>query len=167
MMRNILSVSALLLGIVMSAPAKACMGEDEIVLDDVKYADTVVVGWISNYKVITPEGRKRGYIWDYARFEVRVDEVLKGQADQTLTVTWDNSTFGEPDEIPPGPYLIALRNPDSNTIPPLRGPSATIFPRPEPDAPTLLQAPCASPFMFESTSKKAVALRKILRTAQR
>ena len=44
----------------MSAPAKACMGEDEIVLDDVKYADTVVVGWISNYKVITPEGRKRG-----------------------------------------------------------------------------------------------------------
>jgi hypothetical protein len=139
------------------------MTDAEIVLDDVKYADTVVVGRITKYEVVTPKGERPGLIFDYARFNVAIDEVLKGEAGRALTVTWDNSTFSEPDDLPPGQYLLALRNSDSTTIPPLRGPSATIFPRPEPGEPTLLQAPCAPPFMFKSGSNEAAAVRKILR----
>jgi hypothetical protein len=164
-MRFLLSSAALLLGFTVSAPASACTTDAEIVFDDVKYADIVVVGEIANYKVVTPPGEKPGFLPDYARFDILVDEVLKGQVGKTLTVTWDNSTFGDPDSIPPGQYLIALRSPKSTSIPPLRGPSATILPRPEPAAPTLLQAACADPFMFLSTSESAKAVRKILQSS--
>lgn len=143
------------------------MSDAEIVLEDVRYADTVIVGEVANYKVLTPEGKKPGYIWDYARFDVIVHEVLKGEAGQTLAVTWDNSTFGEPQDLPTGQYLLAVRSPASTNIPPLRGPSATIFPRPEASSPVLLQAPCASPFLFKSESEEATALRKILQRAEK
>jgi hypothetical protein len=142
------------------------MADAEIVLDDVKYADTVVVGRIANYEVVTPVGKEPGLIWDYAQFDILTDEVLKGSASPTFKVTWDNSTFGEPDSIAPGQYLVALRNPESTSIPPLRGPSAMIMPRPESAIPTLLQAPCAQPFMFQTTTKEAVEVRKILQNKQ-
>ena len=71
---------------------------------------------------------------DYARFDVQVKEVLVGRAPNRLSVTWDNSTFGEPEQMAAGPYLIALRRPGSAS-PPLRGPSATIFPTPDPKGP--------------------------------
>jgi hypothetical protein len=80
----------------------------------------------------TPEGRKllseqKGFLDDYARFDVLVDEVLVGNPPKVLTVTWDNSTFSESDKLGEGPFLIALREPGART-PPLRGPSATVMP---------------------------------------
>ena len=84
-----------------------------------------------------------------------------------MTVTWDNSTFSEPDDLPAGQYLIAVRSPASTTIPLLRGTSATVFPRPEPDGQTLLQAPCAQPFLFKSDGEEATAVRKIVQGANR
>ncbi len=76
-----------------------------------------------------------------------VDEVLLGQPGHLLSLSWDNSTFGEPKSLPSGPFLIALRDPHSR-IPPLRAVSATVSPNPELGALTLLQAPCARPFLF-------------------
>ncbi|NLR74480.1 hypothetical protein HF682_04850 [Leeia sp. IMCC25680] len=137
-------------------------------LDDLQYASTVVIGRVTHYEIVRDEDiRKRfpdrpptqSYLSDYARFTIAVDRVLAGQASPTLTVTWDNSTFGEPEHMDEGPYLIALRSPKSRT-PPLRGPSATILPSAEPDILTVLQAPCAPAFFFDASSDEAMAIRR-------
>lgn len=156
-------------------------------LEDVSYADVVVVGRIDNYRIIRDEAFRRrmlasrrlsadmrktyqdaeqGLLPDYARFTIQVEEVLVGRAPGRLSVTWDNSTFGEPAKMTPGRYLIALRRPGS-TSPPLRGPSATIMPSPDPKALTLLQAPCSSAFIYEVESEQARTVLGILRARQR
>ena len=162
-----------------TAPALACMAEAPLDLDDVRYADAVVVGRIANYEMVLDQQWRREhpdlvidpatdrFMTDYARFDVIVDEVLLGDVARTITVTWDNSTFGEPESMLPGPYLIAFRNPRS-AGPPLRGPSATIVPNREPASLTILQAPCSVPFMFEQESDEAAGIRRILsRRSQR
>lgn len=59
------------------------------------------------------------------------------------------------------PYLIALRESSSKT-PPLRGPSATTLPNPEPNLLAVLQAPCAPAFIFETMSVEAETIRSEL-----
>lgn len=139
------------------AAAHACMAQAPIVLADAKYAEIVVVGRISNYEIVGDPQR----IWSYARFNVLIDEVLVGKVSQELTVTWDNSTYSEPTSMPSGPFLIALRDPRSGQLP-LRGPSATFLPNSEPNLLTVLQAPCAGPFIFPSTSDEAREIQGIL-----
>jgi hypothetical protein len=137
-------------------PAHACMVQVSIELADIKYANVVVVGHISNYTIV----RDPTFFSDYSRFDVLVDEVLIGEAPHVLTVTWDNSTFSEPETMPSGPFLIALRDPRSKR-PPFRS-SGTAFPSPEPDFLTVLQAPCSDAFIFATESDKANAIRRIL-----
>jgi len=162
--------------------AQACRVRAPPTLEDVRYADVVVMGRIANYRIVrdeafrrrmlasprlSPEERRRyrdprqGFMSDYARFEILVDEALVGRAPRRLSVTWDNSTFGEPERLAPGPYLIALRRPASPR-PPLRGPSATIGPNPDRNALTLLQAPCSNPFLYEAGSAQARTIRRLL-----
>lgn len=165
-----------------SAPAHACRTMAPLDLNDVNYADVVLVGRVSNYGIVRDEEFRRGMLnnpklppdmrrlyegptvlmGDYARFDVQVEEVLAGVAPERLAATWDNSTFGIPDTMPTGPFLFALRKPSSR-IPPLRGPSATVMPSREPNALTVLQAPCSRPFMFESGSREARGVRAILK----
>lgn len=156
-------------------------------LADVRYADVVVVGRIANYRIIRDEefrrrmlkapslpadlrkmyqDPKQSLMTDYARFDIDVEEVLAGRAPTRLSVTWDNSTFGEPDRMKPGRYLIALRWPNSAS-PPLRGPSATIMPSPDLKTLTLLQAPCSSPFIYEAGSEEARVIREMLAARRR
>lgn len=165
----------------------ACMVSVPQKLEDVRYADVVVVGRIANYRIIRDEAfrrrmlrlpnlpadlrktyqdPKKGLLTDYARFDITVEEVLAGRAPPRLSATWDNSTFPEPDRMKPGRYLIALRRP-SSASPPLRGPSATIMPNREPKALTLLQAPCSSAFLYEAGSGEARAIREILSARRR
>jgi hypothetical protein len=168
-----------------AAPANACRMYVPLNVTDVQYASTVVIGRVSNYRIVLDaDARKRrdaaladnpgmrsdvrqrlesqtSFLSDYARFDVIVDQLLVGTAPKVVSVTWNNSTFGEPESMPPGPYLIALRAPGS-AVPPLRGPSATILSTPEPALPTLLQAPCSSAFIFPVASDEAVAVRKII-----
>lgn len=161
--------------------ASACMTQAPIDLHDVEYADVVIVGTVANYQIVRdptarefhkklmakmkdpPESLKNvsGFMSDYARFDIVVDHALTGAAPKTVAVTWDNSTFGEPDHLPSGLLLFALRKSHSK-IPPLRGPSATVLPNREPNLLTLLQAPCARPFMFENSSEQALRVRQIL-----
>lgn len=159
-MQRLWLVGVAVLGLATSKPALACMADEPIVLSDVSYADVVVVGRISEYQIIGDDPSDR-LIWDYARFVVTIDEVLVGDVSDHISVTWDNSTFEEPEEMPEGPFLIALRRP-SSSMPPLRGPSATILANPEPGLLAVLQAPCSSPFIFENTSEDARRIRKIL-----
>ena len=169
-----------------SGSANACIVSVPPRLEDASYADLVVIGQIENYRIIrdeafrremlarpnlSPEDRKHyenpktSLLSDYARFEIKVESVLAGHASGTLSVTWDNSTFGEPDQTKPGRYLIALRRPGSAS-PPLRGPSATILPSPDPSALTVLQAPCSGAFIYEAESNAAQSIQEIL-TAKR
>lgn len=160
----------------------ACVVRAPIDPYDATFADAVVIGEIIDYRIIEnqrararrqemlesapPEVREilsddAGYLSDYARFNIEVSTVLRGDVSGVVGVTWDNSTFGEPHSMPSGQYLIALRH-SASPMPPLRGPSATVLPDPEPDLWKVLQAPCAPPFIFASTSEEAVTIRQIL-----
>jgi hypothetical protein len=172
-MRNLGLVVPLVLAAFLAAiPAQACRISVPLAPEDVGFANTVLIGRVENYRIIRhdPSGRtpdavakSADLIWDYALFDVIVDEVLVGKAPKRISITWDNSTFGEPDTLPSGPFLIALRDPTA-PIPPLRGPSGTIFPAPRQDLPTLLQAPCSSPFLLPVADAEARAVRAILAT---
>lgn len=166
-------------------PASACFMVAERKLDDVKYASVVVIGRIVDYEIVLDQAvrkerkemlersadksteywrlmsEQKDFLSDYARFKVLVDEVLVGQPPRVISVTWDNSTFGEPEKMKAGHYLIGLREPDAKS-PPLRGPSATILSSPEPKSLTVLQAPCAPAFILEATSAEAKTIRKML-----
>ncbi|WP_306545886.1 hypothetical protein [Desulfobulbus sp.] len=174
------------LAIILAAmPSSACLVKVGLKLDDIKYASVVVIGRIVDYEVVLDQAIRKNrkeelersadksseswkllseqkhFLSDYARFKVLVDEVLVGQSPNVISVTWDNSTSREPEKMREGPYLIGLRAPGSKS-PPLRGPSATILPSPEPKSLTVLQAPCAPAFILEATSAKAKAIREIL-----
>lgn len=185
-MRNCICAMVISTAIILAAkPASACLIATDLKLDDIKYASVVVIGRIIDYKIILARAvrkerkdmlkrstnkstedwksmsEQKHFLSDYARFSVLVDEVLVGQPTNVISVTWDNSTFGEPEKMKDGPYLIGLREPGSMS-PPLRGPSATILPSPEPKSLTVLQAPCAPAFILEATSAKAKAIREML-----
>lgn len=166
--------------------ANACIVRAPFEPEDVLYADAVVIGRVANYEVIKDyEAREqregliaripllrdfltedRGYLSDYARFEVRVDKVLLGNVEDVFTVTWDNSTFGEPKSVEDDIYLIAVRDP-SKPAPPLRGPSATILPAPEKETLSLLQAPCSGAFLLPIDSWAAQsAWKAIIRSSE-
>ena len=171
--------------ILAAKPARACLMVADLQLDDVKYASVVVVGRIVDYEIVLDQAvrkerkemlersadksaqywrlmsEQKDFLSDYARFKVVVDEVLVGRPPKVISVTWDNSTFGEPEKMKDGRYLIGLRKPGSKS-PPLRGPSATILPSPEPKLLTVLQAPCAPAFIFEATSSEAKTIKKKL-----
>ena len=170
-----------------SGPARACIMFVPATLADVRYADVVVIGQINNYRIIRDEAfrkkmlaspnlsvddrktytnPKTNLVTDYARFEIQVTDVLVGQASKRVSATWRNSTFGQPDQMASGRYLIALRRPRSAS-PPLRGPSATILPSPDPRTLTVLQAPCSGAFIYDAESKEALSIRKILAAQRR
>ncbi|MFW2829104.1 energy transducer TonB [Sphingomonas sp. ID0503] len=156
-------------------------------LTDVSLADVVVIGRIENYRIVRDEAfRRERLAWpkltadmrkayedpegslipDYASFGVQVEKVLFGRAPSSLPVTWDNSTFGEPEEMRQGRYVLALRWPRS-PAPPLRGPSATISPSPEAGTMTVLQAPCSSAFIYKAESAEGQIIQFLLGPAAR
>jgi hypothetical protein len=171
--------------ILAAKPARACLMFSGLNLDDIKYASVVVIGKIVNYEIVLDQkvrkerkemldrstdksseywrlmSEQKGFLSDYARFRVVVYKVLVGKSPNIISVTWDNSTFGEPEQMKNGLYLIGLRDPGTK-IPPLRGPSATILPSPDPKSLTVLQAPCAPPFIFESKSAEAKKVKEML-----
>ena len=165
-----ITLGAAMVALVVSAQnAPACVMHAGIDYQDIFQADLDV----SNYTIIRPTNETGRVIAEYARFDIRVRERLLAPADSdlqipsNLTVTWDNSTFSEPEvmESKRGSrgFLIALRDPAS-ALPPQRGPSAFIAPTPEPEFYTVFQAPCATAFIFEMDSLVGIALRQVLTT---
>ena len=164
------------------AVAQACFVAAPLSLEDITYADVVVIGHVENYEIVKdiafresmlsdpnlPEDLRKIYadeshllLGDYARFEVQVDKVLAGDVPDRFTATWDNSTFAQSEALPSGPFLMGFRK-DGSAMPPLRGPSATVHPNPEPQSLTILQAPCAPAFFFRSSSDAAHKVEAIL-----
>jgi hypothetical protein len=181
--RPFLTIALLALASI-ATPTQACMGVAPLAAEDIKDADVVVIGRIANYTIVLdqemrarmkaiaddpdtpPEQRAffaadRGFLGDYARFDILVDEILVGRAQATLTVAWDNSTYSEPESMPPGPFLIALRDPGSHELG-SQGSGITIGPNPEPGLLTILQWPCSEAFILAVDSAEARASLAIL-----
>lgn len=156
-------------------PAHACRMLRGLDPQDIKHATVVVVGSVWNYEIVfdqaarserrayltahpelSPETRKllsdqTGFISDYARFDIQVQEVLAGRSPAKLTVTWNSSTFGEPSEMARGPFLIALR--DDASVQRTSGKSNLL---------TVLNPPCGPGFILPISSPGAKAVRAIL-----
>lgn len=128
--------------------ALACPIRLPLKIEDAGNADVVVIGHVSRYE----------NLGDYARFEIQVDEVLQGSTARKIRVGWRNSTFGQPAELPSGPYLIALRSPASSTRP---SPDAsdTTFEAGEQGLPTVLQRSCSDGFILPAGSIPALQVR--------
>jgi hypothetical protein len=163
-MRAFLVAATLAVTLANALPVQACVVAGQLNPDDIQRADVVVTGVISNYELILDQRAREqrrqwlrnspnmpprmretlqnqtSFLSDYASFRITVRETLVGEAPRVLTVTWNNSTFGEP-EVLTGEYLIALSG-DSN------GQYA------------VLQSPCDPAFIFESSSDLARDIRR-------
>ncbi|ASM71373.1 MULTISPECIES: hypothetical protein [Roseobacteraceae] len=168
--------------VISTMSAQACRMATALNIEDVSFADVVVIGTVENYEIVRDVAFREGMLsnpdlsdnlrelysdpnqsllGDYARFEVLVSETIVGGVPQRFMATWDNSTFGEPASLSTEQLLMAFRYAQT-PMPPLQGPSATVLPNPEPQLLTILQAPCAPPFLFSSSSEAAQNVREIL-----
>jgi hypothetical protein len=174
----------LLLAVLAGCPtsALACRDEPELVLSWLGTADLVVVGHVSNYRIVpdfhdpiaaghryellqraltaTPEQRAEiqrsmRRASDFARIDLQVEEILAGAAPDELEITWDTSWFQLPDNLRPGSYLIALRAPGKAGASPARANSWTV-----------LSPVCQSSFLVPAGSADAAAIRRELSARQ-
>lgn len=155
-----------------SNPAAACRISIPLNLDNIRYADTVVIGHLSNYRtVLSPEATARWdkayapwkrpdhLMGDYVVFDVAVDEVLLGNPPLKFSVM---SMYGSAAAAPAGPFLLALNKPNPAELP--QGDSNAIGVRaPESDAFGLLEMPCSGAFLFETDSDEASTIRRLLK----
>lgn len=152
--------------VISTKSAQACIMYTGLNIEDVSFADVVVIGTVENYEIVKDRDMAFGSLGDYARFEVLVDETIVGDVSKRFTATWDNSTFGEPASLPNEQLFMAFRDAESS-MPPLQGPSATISPTPEPQLLTVLQAPCGAAFLFGSSSEAAQKVQEFLATGDK
>jgi len=169
-------------------PAHACQDLRGLQLDDVRYADLVLVGRVQNYRIVRDELERqairrlskdpahgdlfkrdlervqRGDLMsgDYAKFDVLVHRQLSGKSPTVLTVTL-NDPFKKFQDIAGRTYAFALLSLSSNSAPGSRDLRLYLANR-EPDLPTVIIVPCSGTFMFEVASPDGQAL--IARFAQ-
>lgn len=149
-MQRYWSIAVIVLALMASDQASACFVPADLDLNYVQKADAVVVGKVSNYRIVA----ETQAVPDHARFEVEVEEVLAGSAPERLSLIWQNSTFGEPSGLPPGPFLVAVRKIPESWPTALQGSGLM----------TVLQEPCAPAILFEVSSEGAKSARRILGT---
>jgi len=155
-------------------PVQACVTYADMDLKDIFSADAVVTGRVSDYEIV--EVGERGPLADYARITLRVDDVIAGDLtgrmgeNNLLTITWRNSTFGEPETLGEGGrynrsprLLIALRDPQLAQSGTALDNWALLL-NPEPDSLTVSQAPCSSAFIFRADNPYGVMLQQVLET---
>ena len=156
-----------------STPAQACRMFRPLDMARVVAADAVMMGRLTDYEIVRDEAfRERmlaspaltddmralyrgegSLLPDYARFTFAPSETLLGEEPASFTVTWDNSTFAEPDTLPDGEYLIAIRHLD---------PDAAVYLTPFRGHPVLLQAPCSAAFIFAADDPRVGEIRSLL-----
>ncbi len=141
--------------------ALACIDIAPFEISDISSADLVVAGELAAYAKVSHGGR-RG-LSDYAILTVRVQSTLKGEAPRMVQLTWDNSTFSEPEMMVLGEKVIVAAVRPGGAGLPLRGPSATVLSAPRPDKMQVLQAPCAPAFILPYSAQSEKNLRAILR----
>ena len=124
--------TAFAVSLTLAAPGQACIMPVPFDINDVKKADIVVLGRIKNYEIVqdqkarkrrtellagdttmSPESRKvmeeqKYFQTDYARFEIHVDEAIKGSPPKVIGLTWNNS--GKPKPGKSDVLLFALKS---------------------------------------------------------
>lgn len=147
--------------LVVPGTAYACIDIAKFEITDIRQADVIVSGELEDYEKVTV--KDQGSLSDYAILTVKVRGWLKGKSAPTMRLSWDNSTFDEPNGMAIGaPVIVAGIDPNA-AQPPLRGPSATMFAAPRTDMFRVLQAPCSGPFIFAASNELETDLRAILR----
>lgn len=149
------------------APAYACRYHKPIEIDDLRYADLILVGRISNFRTVSPDrepGLKTAYPRvPFAEFEISAEEVLFGTAPERVIVTSYPLAGAQADQVSAGPFLFALREPLSE-FPPrnITGREALFYPNAVDGSFTILGQRCSSVFMFEPRSNEAESVRRFL-----
>jgi hypothetical protein len=91
--RALLAVSA----VAAASVADACITYRESDEADFLEADLIFVGDLTDYEIVT--AKDRYFDDELAILTYRVDEVLKGEAGETIRLWWPNSTFGLPESM--------------------------------------------------------------------
>lgn len=165
---QVLLIRTLLLSLVftltVASDALACFAMAYRHLADIRHADLVVQGDIVNYQKIGFGGQRP--LEHYGLIRLRVSEVLVGETTGEIELYWWNSTFGIPEDWPYGRKIVIAAIDPQKPQPPLRGPSATVRGSVRPDLLSVLQAPCALPFIFgiEPSAKELRNYRKHFRS---
>ncbi|MEZ5921597.1 MAG: hypothetical protein R3C60_09640 [Parvularculaceae bacterium] len=148
--------------VVATTSAQACMGVAPFVIEDIKAADVVLVGDVTNYSVEGCQPEEAPSLACYGLIDIDVSETLQGEAREHWTLYWWNSTFGVPEKWElDNPLIIAGRWAKSRGLP-LRGPSATVFPSKRPELLQVLQAPCSRPFLLQADQETISQVRGLL-----
>lgn len=121
-----------------ATPAAACARHAPLALGSIRSADLVVTG-----RIVDRRADARGEV----RFDVVVDEVLRGHAGRRVLIGFDGRSSGPPRSLAGRRMLIALRAPGPGS----RG------------AFTVLHAMCSDPFVLDARSPRAAEARRILR----
>jgi hypothetical protein len=133
MVRHLIAAALALVTVFAAGSAQACAVHQPLDLRSALEADLVVTGRIGNYRA-EPGGNER--------FDVAVDEVLRGRAGRRVTVRYSGRMLGPPRSLPRRPVLIALRN--------------------EGGAYAILYHICSDPFLLDARSAPAIATRRLL-----
>lgn len=127
---------------------------------DIGYADVVLIGEVEEYKVLKGVG--------FLTINLERQMVPKGEEinrtfhyGHTIRASWPNSTFQLPEKMPKTRSIFALRRAGS-AQPPLRGPSGYIPADPKDAEFTILQAPCAPPFIMPYSEMGSENIQEIL-----
>ena len=137
-MRHSIAAAFVLVAALATAPARACAVHEPLNLRAALGADLVAIGRIGHYRM-EPGGHER--------FDVAVEEVLRGRAGRSVTVGYSGQMLGPPRSLPRGPVLIALRR--------------------EGGAYAILSHICSDPFLLPAGSAQAIETRRLLRRGAR
>lgn len=156
-------VAAILATMTATAPAGACPMRTAFPSSLFPAADVVVIGKISNYRRIHEHGPMALFFRQpgvrYARFDITVDKVLKGRSARKLSVTLHSNMFGEPRDMPPGPFLVALNRPDTTSY---NLDKNSAMARLHPTLLTVSQASCTEAAILDPNSPLAAEARDFL-----
>jgi len=145
----------------------ACALVSTLNLDNVHFADFVVVGRISNYRVHLE--RLDGSVSPSAigLFDLQVDQVLKGKAPHSISVAIDDRGQGLSPKVAKGLQLVAMRIAESGAP---RAPSSAwgqLIPLSEARWKfSVMREPCEPPFIVDARSNDAFAVMRALKDAE-
>ncbi len=131
-------------------------------LEDVLYADVVVIGRASNYRIEDVPLRE-GSTGRFARFDIQVDRVLKGEAPGIVpTALGKNSAYSIPVEMSSDLQLFALRNREAGSPWPA-GSSGTLRPLADfVEQFSILDPGCGPPIILDASGAEASEVIRLL-----
>jgi hypothetical protein len=161
--------------------AQACIIPDtNLTVNDIVHADAVLIGRVEGYTIL-PNLRAKGLhnendlfatktrfmpkntsIFDFAQFDIVVDEVLSGKIGKRLMVIWNVRTFDDPGIMRGEPFLIALMKTEAPN-PALERDLGKDLSRRNTRSWTIMQPPCARAFVMPGTKAQMREARALTR----